>query len=118
MGTKRAFREDVHPSRHQNFQTPAAQAKKARMTDSRETQADRNSINSLKGKIRDLVRLLKLDGLPADVRVEKERALDGYQADLQRLEEEKEMKFLIRRYHMVRFFGITISRFYWLLRMC
>ena len=82
------------------------------MTDSGESQEHTESVNSLKGKIRDLVRLLKRDILPADVRVEKERALDGYKADLQRLEEEKEKKTMIGKYRMVRFFGTTKLHMY------
>ncbi len=64
------------------------------------------SINRLKAKIRDTTRLLsRAEKLPADVRIEKERALAGYQYDLERASKEKRKKQMIKKYHMVRFFG-------------
>lgn len=64
------------------------------------------SVNALKSKIRDLSRVLDHDEhLPAGVRIEKERALTGYKQDLDNAEEEKRKQALIKRYHMVRFFG-------------
>lgn len=55
-------------------------------------------------KIRSLEGLLQRDNLPADVRVEKERALKALRADLKntmfRLKTQKRAK----KYHMVRFF--------------
>lgn len=46
--------------------------------------------------------------MPADVRIEKERALAGYQADLEKSKStvgSKRRNDIISRYHMVRFFG-------------
>lgn len=63
------------------------------------------SVNPLKSKIRDLTRALHHSDLPADIRVEKERALAGYEQDLENALEEKRKRELIRKYHMVRFFG-------------
>ncbi|MCJ1355473.1 MAG: 18S rRNA maturation protein [Icmadophila ericetorum] len=63
------------------------------------------SVNALKGKIRDLSRLLeRSERLPADVCIEKERALINYQSELEKLDEEKQKKDIIGKYHMVRFF--------------
>ena len=63
------------------------------------------SVNPIKSKIRDLRRLLDHnDDLPADVRLEKERALAGYKHDLEAALHEKEKQKMISRYHMVRFF--------------
>ena len=45
------------------------------------------------------------ENLPADVRVEKERALAGYKLDLEKAEYEKRKQQMIKKYHMVRFFG-------------
>ena len=67
------------------------------------------SVNLLKSKIRDLTRALEHADLPADVRVEKERALAGYAQDLENALEEKRKRELIKRYHMVRFVGMSSS---------
>ena len=64
------------------------------------------SVNILKSKIRDLTRALQHSDLPADIRVEKERALAGYEQDLETALEEKRKRELIGKYHMVRFFGM------------
>ncbi|KAL8824626.1 MAG: hypothetical protein Q9191_004924 [Dirinaria sp. TL-2023a] len=64
-----------------------------------------SSINHLKGKIRDVTRTLERSKkLPEDVRIEQERALAGYKADLIEAENEKRKKHMIKKYHMVRFF--------------
>ena len=64
------------------------------------------SINHIKGKLRDVTRTLERSkNLPADVRVEKERALAGYKLDLENAENEKRKQQMIKKYHMVRFFG-------------
>ncbi|KAL9612214.1 MAG: hypothetical protein Q9167_003202, partial [Letrouitia subvulpina] len=63
------------------------------------------SINGLKSKIRDLTRMLNhAQNLPAGVRIEKERALAGYQQDLERTKAEQHRQHTIKKYHMVRFF--------------
>ncbi|EEH05044.1 conserved hypothetical protein [Histoplasma capsulatum G186AR] len=65
---------------------------------------DLPSANELKNKIRDIKRLLKRgDHLPADVRIEKERALVGYERDLEIVESRKNRAAMIKRYHFVRF---------------
>ena len=64
------------------------------------------SANELKTKIRDIKRLLSYaESLPADVRVEKERALVGYQSDLEMIEARRSRAAMIKRYHFVRFLG-------------
>lgn len=66
----------------------------------------RLSINRLKKKIRDTTRVLNhSDKLPAGVRIEKERALVGYQHDLEQAALKKRRQQMITKYHMVRFFG-------------
>lgn len=68
--------------------------------------ASRLSINRLKKKIRDTTRVLDhSDKLPAGVRIEKERALVGYQHDLEQAALKKRKQHMIKKYHMVRFFG-------------
>ncbi|KAF3491625.1 rRNA-processing protein EFG1 [Arthroderma uncinatum] len=62
------------------------------------------SVNDLKSKIRATKRLLEHSkNLPADVRIEKERALKGYQRDLDKAEEKRARNALITKYHFVRF---------------
>ena len=70
-------------------------------------------VNPIKSKIHDVTRLLQhAEHLPADVRVEKERELEGYKHDLEKIEEEKRKQHLIKRYHMVRFFGwLTLGKY-------
>lgn len=64
------------------------------------------SINRLKTKIRDTTRLLnRSEKLPPEVKIEKERALAGYQHDLEQANKIKRKKQMIKKYHMVRFFG-------------
>lgn len=64
------------------------------------------SINGLKSKIRDLTRMLNhAQDLPAGVRIEKERALAGYQQDLEKTKAVQHRQHMIKKYHMVRFFG-------------
>ena len=58
----------------------------------------------MKSQIYHLNRQLKQD-LPADIRVEKERALAGYELDLEVAIEERKKQEMISKYHMVRFFG-------------
>lgn len=68
--------------------------------------SDSLSVNRLKAKIRDTNRLLNhAEKLPAGVRIEKERALAGYQYDLEQASKEKRKQKMIGKYHMVRFFG-------------
>lgn len=70
------------------------------------TQSSSVSVNALKSKIRDVNRVLEhAQRLPLEVRIEKERALAGYRQDLEKAQHEKEKQRMIKRYHMVRFFG-------------
>ena len=64
------------------------------------------SVNRIKSKLRDVKRVLERSkNLPADIRIEKERALAGYRLDLENAEKEKKKQQMIKKYHMVRFFG-------------
>ena len=109
MGSKHPYDDSVHPSRRQNI--PSATSRPAKKQRKETDEASRQplstkAISVLKPKIRDLSRLLAhCDRLPADVRLEKERALASYEADLQEAMEEKKKSEMISRYHMVRFFG-------------
>lgn len=64
------------------------------------------SVNAVKSKIRDVTRVLEhAQDLPMDVRIEKQRALVGYKQDLEKAQKTKERQRMIKKYHMVRFFG-------------
>ena len=81
------------PSKRPRRETPAAPPSSA-------------AVNRIKGKLRDVTRTLERSkNLPADVRIEKERALAGYKLDLENAEHEKRKQQMIKKYHMVRFFG-------------
>lgn len=63
-------------------------------------------MNAIKKRIRDVSRRLEhAEDLPADVRAEDERALAAYQQELASAEAEKIKQKMIKKYHMVRFFG-------------
>lgn len=66
--------------------------------------SEKYSVNTIKNQLFHLNRQLKLD-LPADIRVEKERAVAGYERDLELALQEKKKQDMISKYHMVRFFG-------------
>ncbi|KAK2739863.1 18S rRNA maturation protein [Myotisia sp. PD_48] len=77
---------------------------KPRNSKSNEPPASGQSVNELKSKIRATKRVLEHSKtLPAGVRVEKERALKGYQRDLEKVEEKKVRSAMIKKYHFVRF---------------
>ena len=90
-----------------NYQKPGVRSKRPNPFDPTPPSQKSLSSYALKEKIRDLTRLLDHSTtLPADVRVEKERALAGYRADFEKSKVPlRKRNDLISRYHMVRFFG-------------
>ena len=68
-----------------------------------------SSVNAIKKRIRDVTRRLEhSEDLPANIRMEDERALVAYHQELVAAEAEKARQKMISRYHMVRFFGTSI----------
>lgn len=62
-------------------------------------------VNELKSQVRSLKRLLaRNEGLPADVRIEKERALTSARHELAVAERAKQRSEMIGKYHKIRFF--------------
>ncbi|QSZ30569.1 hypothetical protein DSL72_000125 [Monilinia vaccinii-corymbosi] len=99
--------EVVHPSRQ--VQVYGDQPKPAKKRKSEpalnKKQAHTSSVNTIKKKIRDVTRKLeRAQDLPANVRVEDERALAAYQQELSFAAAEKIRQKMIKKYHMVRFF--------------
>ncbi|RDW83413.1 hypothetical protein BP5796_04904 [Coleophoma crateriformis] len=112
MSTKRKHDDDggeeaVHESRQQQVYGNPKPAKKPRKTEPavHKKQAHASSVNTIKKRIRDVSRRLeRADSLPANVRVEDERALAAYEQELVAAEAEKVRQKMIKKYHMVRFF--------------
>lgn len=66
----------------------------------------KHAIAPLKRRVRDLTRQLsRLEDLPADVRIAKERELQACEWDLRAEEAAVRRREMIGTYHMVRFFG-------------
>jgi len=116
MSSKRKYQESaheeiVHPSRQS--QVPGSKptpSKKPRQTEASvyRKQVHASSVNAIKKRIRDVTRRLeRADDLPANVRVDDERALTAYQQELAAADAEKSRQKMIKRYHMVRFFGMN-----------
>ncbi|PWY73822.1 hypothetical protein BO94DRAFT_474966 [Aspergillus sclerotioniger CBS 115572] len=61
------------------------------------------SVNELKKRIRDVKRLLNKADLPADARIVQERALKGYENDLEEELKRRDRSKMIKKYHFVRF---------------
>jgi hypothetical protein len=112
MGTKRSHppesdgRGGVHASR-QALLPPNEQTRpKKKPRRAEPTVFKPQSVNPLKKKIRDITRLLeRSEDLPPGVRIEHERALASYKQDLVAADVEKRRQKMIKKYHMVRFFG-------------
>lgn len=115
MSTKRKHQETeskgtVHAERQ--FQVPGskpAKKKPRRFEPPQEprVQAHASSVNAIKKRIRDVRRRLeRADDLPANVRHEDERALAAYEQQLAEADAEKTRQKMIKKYHMVRFFGM------------
>lgn len=106
MGIKRPHHDGSMPSESASPRTPNHPSKRRRSNDFAIPANKSASVNQLKSKIRDLTRALEhSDHLPAGVRIEKERALAGYKQDVEKIHEDKRKNELIKKYHMVRFFG-------------
>lgn len=115
MGIKRKLSEmeSVHPSRQALVpDTTSKPRKKPRRLGSQlhKKPESLTSINAIKKRIRDAKRRLeRSENLPANMKVETERALAAYQLELVAAEEEKTRQKMISKYHMVRFFGMFDS---------
>lgn len=104
MATKRTVAY-VHPSRKENV--PNEPRRKRQKPDNAGAKSFKkaHAVNDLKSQIRSLKRLLtRNDGLPADVRIEKERALRTAEHELERAQTAQQRNEMIGRYHKIRFF--------------
>ena len=106
MGIKRPYQDESIPSESASRRPPKYPFKRQRSNDLGSPSTKSASVNQLKSKIRDLTRALEhSEHLPAGVRIEKERALAGYKQDVDEIRKDKQKNELIKKYHMVRFFG-------------
>ncbi|WPG98624.1 Hypothetical protein R9X50_00141700 [Acrodontium crateriforme] len=109
MATKRP-NSSIHPSRQE--QVPVDRSRKRRKvlppthtSGVGKSFKKAHTVNDLKSKVRSLRRLLEhSENLPANVRVEKERALQSAQFELEMEQLAKKRSDIIGRYHKVRFF--------------
>ena len=103
MATKRAA-PDVHPSRRE--QVPGEpQRKKHKPEHGTKSFKKAHPVNELKTQIRSLQRLLRnKDDLPANIQIEKERALQTARHELQQSQDAEKRNKMIARYHKIRFF--------------
>ena len=101
----------VHESRRPQVLGSSTRAvKKPRFIRKFQPQENSSAVNAIKKRIRDVKRKLEhAPDLPADIRAEDERALAAYEQDLEEAEAEKVRSKMIKRYHMVRFFGMRIA---------
>lgn len=112
MGTKRTHdeAEGVHSDRRVNIiSNEPKPSKKPRKTGPSvpRKQVHDHSVNAIKKRIRDVRRRLeRAKDLPANIRVEDERALAAFEQELAAAEEEGIRQKMIKKYHMVRFVGM------------
>lgn len=104
MATKRPAPQ-VHPSRQDQVPNEPCRKRQKPNNAGPKSFKKAHTVNELKNQVRSLKRLLsKNDGMPANVRVEKERALRTAQHELQKEEKAKKRSDMIGKYHKVRFF--------------
>ncbi|KAA8647280.1 hypothetical protein EYZ11_011137 [Aspergillus tanneri] len=92
-------RSDARPKRKDRDDDTSTR-KKLRMP---QKEINYPSVNELKKRIRDVKRLLNRVDLPADARIVQERALTGYEKDLEEEMNRRDRSKMIKKYHFVRF---------------
>ena len=108
MASHRLATGKIHPSRLHNFPDAPKKSRRPRPTVKADDASD-VTIGALRNSIRNLERLLQHnENLPANVRAEKERALESYKIDLEEADETRRSKKIIKKYHGVRFFGMFV----------
>lgn len=108
MASKRKDRElseDAPPAKKSHLSKSHGVAKKGAPTPRKDRVV--LSVNELKRRIRDVKRLLDRVDLPPEGRVTQERALIGYQRDLESEMAKRKRSEMIKKYHFVRFLGMT-----------
>ncbi|RJE20825.1 hypothetical protein PHISCL_06844 [Aspergillus sclerotialis] len=88
---------------HETSTSTGPPSKRKATTRQGHEQVEYPSVNELKKRIRNAKRLLSRDDLPADSRIVQERALKGFEKELQAEVKRRQRKEMISRYHFVRF---------------
>ncbi|KAJ9309932.1 hypothetical protein DTO217A2_570 [Paecilomyces variotii] len=104
MASKRKDRElseDAPPAKKSHLSKSHGVAKKGAPTPRKDRVV--LSVNELKRRIRDVKRLLDRVDLPPEGRITQERALIGYQRDLESEMAKRKRSEMIKKYHFVRF---------------
>lgn len=101
--------QSVHKSRQAQIFGESSKATKwqhKQRNNSSTKRSSPSSVNLIKKKLRDVTRRLERSkNLPAGLRIEDERAKAAYLQELAIAESEKKKQRMIKKYHMVRFFG-------------
>lgn len=101
----RSAQVPAEPSRKKRKINPYASTKPGQTRPSSKSFKKAHPTNELKSRIRSLSRLLEHDqGLPATIRVEKERELQTTERELQQAIQAQKRSDIISRWHKVRFF--------------
>lgn len=106
MASKRKDRdlsEDAPPAKKSHLSKSYGVSKKGAPTPRKDRVV--LSVNELKKRIRDVKRLLDRVDLPPEGRITQERALIGYQRDLDQEMAKRKRSEMIKKYHFVRFLG-------------
>ncbi|KAJ9224599.1 putative nuclear protein [Paecilomyces variotii] len=104
MASKRKDRElseDAPPAKKSHLSKSHGVSKKGAPTPRKDRVV--LSVNELKRRIRDVKRLLDRVDLPPEGRITQERALIGYQRDLESEMAKRKRSEMIKKYHFVRF---------------
>ncbi|KAL1846548.1 hypothetical protein Plec18170_009127 [Paecilomyces lecythidis] len=104
MASKRKDRdlsEDAPPAKKSHLSRSYGVSKKGAPTPRKDRVV--LSVNELKKRIRDVKRLLDRVDLPPEGRITQERALIGYQRDLDQEMAKRKRSEMIKKYHFVRF---------------
>ncbi|BCR85324.1 Efg1 domain-containing protein [Aspergillus chevalieri] len=93
----------VNKRKHREASEDAPVKKKIQLATQKREKNEYPSVNELKRRIRAVKRLLEKVDLSADARIVQERALSGYEKDLEDEMQRRERSQMIKKYHFVRF---------------
>ncbi|KAH8673607.1 hypothetical protein BX600DRAFT_508851 [Xylariales sp. PMI_506] len=108
MSSKRKFADfSTEPSRRGDSETRGVDSSSKRLKHKtvKKTQEKPNNTNWMKKRVRNIERTFKSSkSLPANTRVDLERELAHHKQKIIEAEDDKKLKKMISKYHMVRFF--------------
>lgn len=98
----------VNKRKHREASEDVPVKKKIQLATQKREKNEYPSVNELKRRIRAVKRLLEKVDLSADARIVQERALSGYEKDLEDEMQRRERSQMIKKYHFVRFLGTSL----------